>query len=355
MKTILIKSISAIVLGGGLFVLVQSCTESQGKGSPIPRTADPIPVQVLELHQSEALQSVVTSGRLTTDDETLLAFKTGGVVNAVFVDEGDRVAKGQTLATLDLTEINSSVAQAKTGMEKAERDLQRAKNLYRDSVATLEQLQNAETAFELARQQYKSASFNQSYSQIKAPASGYVLKKFVNAGQVVGVGDPILRTNGAGDGKWILKTGVSDKQWSAISINDRAEVRIDAFPEHKFEGSVIRKSETADPVTGAFTVEVTVKNKNLRLAAGMFASAIITGSDSSSAWNIPYEAVLDANGSEGFVFVTTDNKTALKKAVVIESFNGATIRVNSGLEGARTLIVSGSAYLTDNSPIRIVK
>jgi multidrug efflux pump subunit AcrA (membrane-fusion protein) len=102
MKSLLIKFIATIALGGGLFVLVQSCTESEGKGSPIPKAAEAIPVKVSALLKTDSEQSIVTSGRLTTDDETILSFKTGGVVNAVFVDEGDKVSKGQVLATLDL-------------------------------------------------------------------------------------------------------------------------------------------------------------------------------------------------------------------------------------------------------------
>jgi RND family efflux transporter MFP subunit len=355
MKSILTKSLAGIAVGGALFILVQSCTESRGKSTPIPKSADPIPVKIVELKKTDTQQSIISSGHLTTDDETILAFKTGGIVEAVFVDEGDKVTKGQVLATLDLTEINSFVAQAKSGLDKAQRDFERATNLYRDSVATLEQLQNAETALELAKQQHNAAVFNRGFSSIKAPASGYVLKKFVNPGQVVGTGDPIVKTNGAGDGKWILKTGVSDKQWASIQLNNEAEVKMDAFPSQSFIAKVIRKSETADPATGAFTVEILVNGKNVRFASGMFGSATIKVFEKSVSWNIPYEAVLDANGNDGFVFVTEDNKTALRKPVKIDSFDGGSIRVNSGLDGARALIVSGSAYLTDNSPITIIR
>jgi RND family efflux transporter MFP subunit len=354
MKTLFIKSLATIAVGGGLLLIAQSCIDSEGKTSAIPKSAEPIPVRISELHRSDVDQSIVTSGRMTTNNETILSFKTGGIVNNVFVDEGDRIAKGQVLATLDLTEINTLVAQAKSGLEKAERDLDRAKNLYRDSVATLEQLQNAETAFDVANQQYNAANFNRTYSQIKAPESGFVLKKFVNPGQVVGIGDAIVRTNGAGDGKWILRTGVSDRQWTSIHLNDMARVTIDAFPDKVFHGTVIRKSETADPSTGTFTVEISVANANARFATGMFASATIKGSDKVNMWRIPYDAVLDANGNEGFVFVTADKKVAVRRPVRIESFDGASVTVSSGLEGAQALIISGSAYLTDKSPITII-
>jgi RND family efflux transporter MFP subunit len=355
MKKSLIRIVAALSLGAGILVFVQSCTESQGKSSSIPKSSEPIPVKVKAIGKSETASTIATSGRLTTDDETILSFKTAGVVNAVYVKEGQKVSKGQLLATLDLTEINSLVAQSRSGLEKAERDFARAENLYKDSVATLEQLQNASTALELAKQQYNAALFNKNYSQIKAPANGYVLRKFVNAGQVVGVGDPILRTNGAGDGRWILQSGVSDRQWSTIRVSDKVTLKIDAFPGRNFNGTVIRKSETADPATGSFMIEIAVDKNEARLASGMFASATVYSSEKTTGWSVPYEAVLDANGNEGFVFVSNDGKTALKRPVVVESFNGTSVQVSAGLEGDQNIIVSGSAYLTDKSPITVIK
>lgn len=355
MKNLFIRTVAFVSLAAGLFAIVQSCTESQGKSASIPRASDPVPVRIVSLEKSSTNDAVITSGRLTTDDETLLSFKTGGVVSGVFVKEGDRVAKGQVLATLDLTEVDAAVSGAKAALDKAERDLQRTKNLFRDSVATLEQLQNAETAFDVANQQFKAAAFNHQFSRITAPASGYVLRRYINAGQVVGVGDPILRTNGAGDGKWILRAGVSDRDWSTIQLGDQAEISVDAFPGETFGGVVIRRSETADPATGAFTIEIAIQAKQSRFASGMFASAKIVGSETTTSWSVPYEAVLDANGNEGFVFVTTDKKVAIRKPVVIGTFDGNSIRIKSGLDGSESLIVSGSAYLTDQSPIQVIQ
>lgn len=355
MKKYIFKTALAVATLVAVSVVVQSCTDSKGNSQIIPKGAEPIPVKVIQLEKSSSENVISASGQLTTDDETLLSFKTGGIVNAVLVKEGDRVKKGQLLATLDLTEINALVAQARHGYEKAQRDFQRATNLYKDSVATLEQLQNAQTGLSVAKEQFEAATFNRSFSEIHAPANGYILRKFVNAGQVVGVGDPIVKTNGAAEGKWILKTGVSDKQWSSIKVGNKAKIIIDAFPNRSFDASVIRKSETSDPQTGAFAVELQLRDADIKLASGMFGAATILSGDVSSSWTVPYEAVLDANGNDGFVFITNDDTKAIKQPVTIESFNGTTIRVSKGLEGASSLIVSGSAYLSDHSPIIIIK
>ncbi len=341
----------------GLFasaVVFQACTDSKGNAN-IPRNSEPIPVRIIELQKSEGNQVVKASGQLTTNDETILGFKTSGIVNSILVKEGDFVKKGQLLATLDLREIDAHVAQARFGYEKAQRDFQRVQNLYKDSVATLEQLQNAETGLAVAKEQLAAAGFNRNFSSIYAIANGYVLRKFVNPGQVVDVGDPILMTNGAGAAKWILKIGVSDRQWSDINIGDNATVTIDAFTERTFEAKVVRKWESADPQTGAFTIELEVNQGNARFANGMFGAAELASKISHTSWSVPYESVLDANDNDGFVFITNDNKKAHKQAVVIESFDGNTIRISKGLENTGALIVSGSAYLTDNSPISIIK
>ena len=355
MKTNLQSLVVAGIATVGLAFFLQSCTDSKGNSNTIPKGSEPIPVKVMALEQSNSSSVIITSGQLTTDDETLLSFKTGGVIHSVLVKEGDQVKKGQLIATLDLTEINAQVALARHNYEKAQRDFQRTTNLYKDSVATLEQLQNSQTGLSVAKEQLDAANFNKSFSEIHAPANGYVLRKFVNAGQVVGVGDPVLTTNGASQSKWVLKTGVSDKQWAAIKINDEAKIKIDAFADRSFQARVIRKSEKADAQTGAFSVDLEIKNEGVKLANGMFGSAELQSGDPSSSWSVPYEAVLDANGNEGFVFITLDNKTAIKQPVIIESFNGKTIRINKGLEKANVLIIAGSAYLADLSPIQIVK
>ena len=114
------------------------------------------------------------SGKLASTSEANLSFKSGGVISRIYVKEGDHVSRGQLLATLNLTEINAQVQQAKQNADKANRDYTRAKNLYADTAATLEQLQNAETGQKVASEALRIASFNAAYAQIRAAANGVI-------------------------------------------------------------------------------------------------------------------------------------------------------------------------------------
>lgn len=349
--------------------LLKACgsAESAENKKQLPSAGEAIPVQVMPLQQQALSQPIHSSGQFSTDDETTLSFKTGGMVARVLVKEGDFIKKGQLLATLDLTEIEAQVQQAELGFEKAKRDFSRAENLYRDSVGTLEHLQDARTGMSIAEQQLETARFNLGFSEIRAVSNGYVLKRYANAGELVSPGSPILYTNGAGNATWIFKTGVSDKEWAILQPGDSALIRSDAISGKTIRARVVRKAEGADPQTGAFNLELKVDSESTRattsadskeqhlLASGLFGTATIFPGAKSMLWPIPHEALLDAHANRGFVFASTNQKTARKLPVKIAYIDSDYVYISEGLEEAASLITTGSAYLSDGSPISILQ
>lgn len=318
-------------------------------------TDDIIPVKVMSLQMDSLQQTINASGQFTTDDETNLSFKNGGIIRKIYVDVGDAVKKGQLLATVDLTEINAMSQQASLGYAKAQRDYERAVNLYKDSVATLEQMQNAKTALDIARQQYIGAGFNQNNSEIRATQSGFVLRRFAQDGQITGPGTPVLQINGAANGNWILKAGVSDKQWSAIAVGDKAVITTDALEGKTFSAKVIKKSEGIDPMSGTFIIHLQITDGDKKgIAAGLFGKAIITPSRTTEAWAIPYDALLDSDKNTGYVFITNDDSTVQKISVQISNVANGKVIINTGLENVKHLIISGSAYLNEDSKIKVL-
>lgn len=340
--------------GLAALMIAASCSKNVPPAS-VQHVGNTIPVTVMPLTKTDVYGSVYASGQFTTDDETMLSFKTGGVISKIYVKEGDRIRKGQILAKLDLTEISAQVNQAQIAMEKATRDYQRAQNLYKDSVATLEQLQNAGTGLEMARQQLAAARFNLSFSEIRAASDGVIMKKIANEGQIVGSGTPVVQTSSKGKADWILKVAVSDREWAQTAIHDKAVVNIQALGIDKLDGYVFAKAENIDPQTGSFTLDIKLKSaQRLNIASGMFGKAEVFLSQKKHLWKIPYDALLDGNAGQGFVFVTNDNKKAVKVPVQIENIERDHVLINDGLLGYNNLVVAGSAYLSDQSDIQVV-
>lgn len=349
MKTIKLLTIAA------LSCLAYACTPSHGNENVIVETNE-IPVWVQKLKIEEIPLPIYTSGQFTNHDETFLSFKTGGIIEKILVGEGDMIYKGQLLAVLNLTEINARVSQAELEFEKAKRSFNRVSNLYKDSVATLEQFQNSKTALDMAARQMETARFDRSYSEIRALGDGHVLKKSANEGQMIAPGSVVLQTNGNRQYDWVLKVGITDRDWARIQLGDYASVSIDAIPNETFVAKVVQRSSGVDPNTGTFSAELRLTEMLPQaIASGLFGKAVITPASKQKVWSIPYDALLDAGSQSGYVFVTNDMKTVQKQAVVVSAIEKDKVIISSGLESAQCLIIAGSAYLHDNSSIRIMK
>lgn len=338
-----------------LAVLLAGCHAAANK-NPLPASGDAIPVKLAPISVGSSQTNIETTGLLSTEDESKLAFKLGGVVDAILVDEGSFVRKGQVLATLKTTEIASEVGQVNLGVEKAQRDYQRVLNLYNDSVATLEQLQNAKTGLDIARQGLSVAQFNQQYARIYAPADGFVVRRLLSAGEIAAPGMPVLVLNHvSGSSNWVLKCGVTDQEWASLKEGQTATVRFDAFAGKELKATVSKKALAADMTNGSFSVELRVQMAGLQPAVGMFGKASIATGTSQATASIPYSALLEADGAQGYVFVTNDRQTVQRIPVQLGRIYNEQVEVLQGLEGYNAIVVSGSAYLSHQSRIRIVQ
>lgn len=370
-----------LILLAFLAILAPSCTNgsSQGKaGSPdteaparTVETADVKPVQYREV--------VFASGKLSLEEEAKLSFKTGGIIRRIYVSEGQAVRQGQVLAELALEEISAQTQQARLGSQQAEinvdnaklalrlaeRDFQNAKGLYQDSVATLEQLQNAEVQLDNARNQLEAAkkglamqgeqvevaSFNLRYSKITAPANGTILKKLAEANELVGPGMPVLLF-GSKDKSKVIRVNLTDKDIIHTGIGNEAEIQFDAYPGHTFKGEVREVASMADPYTNTYEVEVEVRPEGKTLLSGFIGSVSIFTSTTASLMEIPIGALIGAHEMQGEVFVAENGK-AVKTTVSIFKAQGEKLLIERGLDSTDKVITSGVGYLEDKQPVMI--
>ncbi|MEP7323802.1 MAG: efflux RND transporter periplasmic adaptor subunit [Saprospiraceae bacterium] len=314
-------------------------------------------VKVADVSTNSGPVQITANGVLVSDLESKPGFKTGGVIDHVYFKEGDKVNQGQLLATLQMVEINAQVDQARKSVEKTTRDLARVKNLHADSVATLEQLQNVQTAYDVSIETFKIAEFNQSYSKVTAPISGTVVKKIMGIGEIVGPGMPVCAIMGTGSSHWVIKAAVSDKEWARIKKGDKAEVKFEAFPGSVMEGVVDKIAEISNPGTATLDIEIKLTKPSPTLAAGLISTVIISPKNNAfagSKYFIPIEALVSSNGGNGIVYIPQEGK-AMKKMVAIDKLSGDNVSISNGLEGIKQVITAGAVYLQDGDKIEIIK
>ncbi|MHA7834666.1 MAG: biotin/lipoyl-binding protein, partial [Algiphilus sp.] len=134
----------------GLALMLGACTQDDVvQAEPPPPRA----VRAVQPEPAPAFPDIRVTGRLELRDEQRLAFRVPGIVEQVAVRAGDRIEQGQLLARLDTTEVDAAVEQAEAAADKALRDLERGRRLRAESVITQQQLDDLETAYEVARAQ----------------------------------------------------------------------------------------------------------------------------------------------------------------------------------------------------------
>lgn len=253
-----------------------------------------------------------------------------------------------------MTEISSQVDQAYLAYEKAERDLRRIKNLFKDTVATLEQLQDATSAFEIALENKKIAEFNKQYSKITAPSDGRIISRLAEEHELISPGMPVIIFSEGGREEWVVKAGLSDRDIVKIKIGDKSEAVFDAYPEKVFKANVSKISEMADPLSGTFTVEVKVDAQNERLINGLVAKIIIHPLDKQSVSMVPTEAITQADGDNAFVYVVEKSDTTAKKLPVkIGYVENDFVAIVEGLDGSCDVITEGASYVKEGSKVTI--
>lgn len=341
--------INKILTYGLLFMysaIILSCSTNKTEESANAEKLDPV-VSATEGKAVEYSEQIRTTGRLAFKNEYKLSFKTGGIVEAVYVKEGQRVSAGKLLATLTLDEIEAKTSQAKIAVEKVERDYNRAKALYVDSVVTLEQLQNAESQFLNAQQDLQTAQFNLSMSKIVAPSNGIIQKIMADENEIIGAGNPIIIFGAESKGK-VLIANISDVDVVKIGIGDKATLNFDAFYETKFTGKVIEIAGMADLSTGTYEVKIQVNDTDNLLMPGFIGSATITSSKVKRYIEIPIEAMLQANNKTGVVY-KIENNLAIKQNVHIAKITNDKLLISNGLSENDQFIVEGFLKLKGDS------
>lgn len=341
----MIYGIIAVVL----FTLV-SCTQKTPEGT----ASETARVRVADVHHDRLNLPVISSGLVVPAREIKLSFKTGGIIAGIYVYEGKRVSKGEVLATLNLSEIEAQVKQFTNGYEKAVRDYNRAKNLYADSVATLEQLENAETAMNVSKAGLEAAVFNLEHSRIIAPDNGTILKQLAETNEVIAPGYPVFLFGTSGTG-WKIRTGLADRDFVRIREGDTARVTMDAYPGVKFRSIVSQISEAANPLTGTYEIELDLPHSDYKLASGFIASLEIFPAKSDSCLYIPVQALVEADGSNGYVFTVNDSMKARKVKVSIIRIYGSSVAVSDEAGLTDRVITEGAVYLSDGDPVKVIE
>ena len=340
------KSINQIALALTA-VMLSACNAENDKGQAADEA---VRVEVTQVKTATSDRTSRYSGTVEEESGTLLSFAVGGTVSRVLVDEGDRVGKGQLIATLDTEQLTHNHASAQAALAQAEDAYRRMEELHgKGSLPEIKWVE-AQTALQRARASEQMARKQLADCRLYAPFSGVISKKIAEKGQNVGAGTQIAKLVAVGRMK--VKISVPESEIAQISIGQKADVTIEALGGASMQATVTEKGVAADPLSRSYDVKLSLPKADRKLLPGMVADVALRGGNASMACILPAHIVqIDENNNE-FVWLAVGGK-AVKRIVTVGGFTADGVTVTGGLADGDMVITAGAQKVSEGMRVEI--
>ena len=311
-----------------------------------------IPVEASPVTRGAISYSYQTTAILEAKEEAFVVARASGIVEHIFVEEGDYVEKGQVLAQLDKKRYELNLSKARADLTGIEKELAKIKQVYSSKLVSDDTFDKLTAQYESAKATLALAELDLKETTITAPISGYIAERNAKVGNLT---ESFQRERMFHIVQQKALQGIvylPESEMASIAARQAASLKIAALGNATVAGYVERISPVVDATTGTFKVTLTVPNDNGRLKAGMFSEVAIDYATHANATLLPRKALLTIDDKTS-VFIVQDG--VAKKLDVTTGFeNGEFIEITSGLNGSETVVTVGHHNLKDASPVEVV-
>lgn len=296
------------------------------------------PYQTVRVKREAIRFPIRCSGTLALEQEIVLSFKIGGIIQQMYAEKGDRVNQGQVLAALNRNELNERYRQAQDNYERLQSTLERTENLYEQNIGTFQNLEELRSAAEIAQSNLNIAANSLQDANLVAPSSGIIIEKYQESGEIASPGKPVYRISGQG-ARYVFQAALSDDQVVKVRQGDSAVIQLSAYPAQPIYGKVSNVYTSPDANTSLYPIEISFSNLGLALKPGFIGDALIFGTQSQIYALIPPEALVEASAFEATVYISGKDQVLLPRKVKIAHILDNAIAISEGLEGISEVII----------------
>jgi membrane fusion protein, multidrug efflux system len=345
-------------------VLALGCKKPEGKAELTSAKQDgpPIAVQTAAAVERAMPEHLVLTGTLRASQESEVAADAAGKVTATFVERGQAVKKGTTLAILDsrgaaitASAMNAQSNLAQAQLEQAKRECERVKSL-KDSGAISQaeydrvtsQCQTTQFQVAAAQAQAQNAAKMVGDAVIRAPFDGIIGERYVNVGQYVQPSTKIVSLYTPDPLR--LELTVPEQNIGGLKVDLPITFTVTAHGDQKFDASLKFIAPNVRPTTRDLVVEAFAPNPEAKLRPGMFALARLqVGEKKMTA--IPADAVKKGEGGDARVYVVVD-KTIQERVVQVASEADGHVGIAVGVKPGDNVVVKPGADVRDGAKVK---
>ena len=334
------KSVQLLSLLTILFIA--SCSGAKKEDVAIVEEKE-FSIKVAAIDTASVRQTVEFTGNIEPMYKNNISSAAAQRVEKIYVEVGDRVAKGQLLVQME----NINYVQANLQLENLKLDLQRVEALYKAGGIAQQQYDQLKTQVSVSQEAISNLDRN---TKLLSPIDGIVVQRNFDNGDLA-TGMPILVVMQMQPVKILIN--ISEEFFPRVTVGMPVNISLDIYPDKKFSGKVVLIHPIIDSATKTFRAEVRIDNPQMAIRPGMFARAQVDFGTMNRVV-VPDMAVIKQVGTnDRFVYVLNGNTVDYVK-VELGKRVGSIYEVISGLQAGQRVVIAGHAGLIDKSKVKIV-
>ena len=354
MNTTRYVGLAALILTSSL--LLNGCGQAGASNQSAAQEPEVvrIPVATEQVQRGAITSSFRTTATLEAREETDVISKANGIVEQLYVEEGDYVEAGQLLASLRDDEYRIQLAQAEAELNSIQQELRRVKDMAERDMISADAYDKLRFQADLLKARYDMAKLNLAETEIRAPIAGFIATRYAKTGNMISQYQAQKLFHIVALDELQGNVHLPERELQFVAVGQTAELQVSAMPGKTLTATIDRISPVVDTQSGTFKVVLSVDNSNRSLKAGMFAHVKLHYATHDDAITVPRYAVQSLDGAHS-VF-TVDAEGVAHKVDVTLGFEDEThVEILSGIDAGQQLVVSGQANLKDAALVEVIK
>ena len=320
-------------------------------GNRLADEAPRVPVEVAAIRRGTVEAYYRGSTNLTAAEEAVVVARTLGVVQALFVEEGDVVQEEQPLAQLETERLQLEVQRSRTQLANLKAAYERAERLNASQMISPTEYDAARFGYQTELTNLRLREYELREATIRATIDGVITRRHIKVGHTLAQNAPAFEMKRLDSIE--AELNVPEREIGRIRTGQFARVVVDALPDHDFEGAVTRVAPEVDPGSGTFRVVVTLDNADGHLKPGMFGRVDVRTDIRAQALLTPLDAVVTLRDKSS-LFVVGDDDAVERRAVTTGYVSDGNIEILTGASEGEQVVMTGQDGLRDGARVRIV-